>query len=150
MKSVKVIKESETVELKASLAELRAGLISICAILNKHGAGELWFGLKNDGTARGLTVTNKTLRDLSQAIAAHIEPKIYPNITQEEIAGKTCLKVSFSGKAGPYFAYGRAYMRVADEDRQLTARKLESLIVSPYSKTASRSAALVGSTMVSR
>ena len=93
MKADKVIKESETVELKASLAELRAGLISVCAILNKHGAGELWFGVKNNGTVQGLTVTDKTLRDLSQAIAAHIEPKIYPNITREKITGKTCLKV---------------------------------------------------------
>jgi ATP-dependent DNA helicase RecG len=129
MVDTQVIRESETVELKASLAELKAGLISIAAILNKHGDGELWFGIKNNGYAQGLTVTDKTLRDLSQAIAAHIEPKIYPNITQEQMAGKKCLKVCFSGNAGPYFAYGRAYMRVADEDRQLTAHELESLIL---------------------
>ncbi len=129
MTNSKIIKESETVELKASLAELKTGLLSICAILNKHGAGELWFGVKNNGTAQGLTVTDKTLRDLSQAIAAHIEPKIYPDIAQEEMSGKTCIKVSFSGETGPYYAYGRAYMRVADEDRQLSAQELESLIL---------------------
>ena len=129
MKGSKVIRESETVELKASLAELKVGLVSMCAILNKHGAGELWFGIKNNGAIQGLTVTDKTLRDLSQAVAAHIEPKVFPKITQETLSGKTCVKVSFSGKAVPYFAHGRAYMRVADEDRQLTARELESLIL---------------------
>jgi predicted HTH transcriptional regulator len=113
MKGAKVIRESETVELKASLAELKAGLISMCAILNKHGAGELWFGIKNNGTVQGLTVTDKTLRDLSQAIAAHIEPKIFPHITREERAHKTCVKVICTGKSAPYFAYGRAYIHVA-------------------------------------
>ena len=37
--------ESEAIEFKTSLAELSEGLISIAAILNKHGGGELWFGL---------------------------------------------------------------------------------------------------------
>lgn len=34
--------ESETKEFKRSLAELKQGLISLCAMLNKHGKGELW------------------------------------------------------------------------------------------------------------
>jgi ATP-dependent DNA helicase RecG len=123
------MKESEAVELKRSLADLKDGLISIAAILNKHGAGELWFGVKNTGVAVGLDVTEKTLRDLSQAIAAHIEPKIFPHITFETLTGKTCVKVAFTGKERPYFAYGRAYMRVADEDRHLTAKELENLIL---------------------
>ncbi len=41
-------KEGETIELKKSLASLKDGLISISAILNKHGAGELWFGVGPD------------------------------------------------------------------------------------------------------
>ena len=42
-------KESETVELKKSLTALKEGLISISAILNKNGAGELWFGIAPNG-----------------------------------------------------------------------------------------------------
>jgi hypothetical protein len=45
--------------------------------INKHRRGELWFGIQPNGKATGLDVTEKTLRDLSQAIAAHIEPRIY-------------------------------------------------------------------------
>ena len=123
------MKETESVELKKSLADLKDGLNSIAAILNKHGAGELWFGVRSAGVAVGLEATEKTLRDLSQAIAAHIEPKIFPHITTEIVSGKTCVKVAFSGKETPYFAYGRAYMRVADEDRHLTAKELENLIL---------------------
>jgi len=47
------MKEDETIEFKKSLAELKAGLISIVAMLNKHGTGELWFGVRNDGKAVG-------------------------------------------------------------------------------------------------
>ncbi len=121
--------ENERTEFKKSLAELKEGLISIAAMLNKHGGGELWFGLRNDGTPVGLDISEKTLRDLSQAIAAHIEPKIYPAITAEQVQSKHCIKVAFSGREIPYYAYGRSYMRVADEDRQLSAKELENIIL---------------------
>lgn len=124
------MKETETRELKKSLAELKAGMISIVAILNKHGRGELWFGVQNDGHAVGLDATEKTLRDVSQAIGAHIEPRIYPQVTLETLENAVCIKVAFAGQETPYYAYGRAYMRVADEDRQLSAIELENLILS--------------------
>lgn len=121
--------ESETVEFKTSLAELKQGLISLAAMLNKHGQGDLWFGVSPSGQSVGLMVNDKTLRDVSQALAAHIEPRLYPEITAQQVAGKTCLRVQASGHQKPYFAYGRAYIRVADEDRQMSARELESLIL---------------------
>jgi ATP-dependent DNA helicase RecG len=46
-------KENESIEFKKSLSELKEGLISISAILNKHGAGELWFGVSPGGKAFG-------------------------------------------------------------------------------------------------
>lgn len=122
--------ESETVELKTSLAELKQGLTSLVAMLNKHGQADLWFGVSPSGQPVGLMVTDKTLRDVSQALAAHIEPRLYPEITSLEAAGKVCLRVQATGHQKPYFAYGRAYIRVADEDRQMSARELESLILS--------------------
>jgi ATP-dependent DNA helicase RecG len=129
------LQESESVELKKSLAELKQGLVSMAAILNKHQAGILWFGVRNNGAIVGIDANEKTLRDLSQSIAAHIEPKIYPNITLESQQEKSCIKIVFSGKDAPYFAYGKAYMRVADEDRQLSARELEQLILAKHRDT---------------
>lgn len=128
MKKLKM-QESETVEFKKSLAELKTGLVSIAAILNKHQAGTLWFGVRNDGIITGIDAGEKTLRDLSQSIAAHIEPKIFPHITFESLQGKTCIKVAFKGKDAPYFAHGKAYIRVADEDRQLSASELKQIIL---------------------
>lgn len=122
------LKESETVELKKSLTELKQGLISMVAILNKHRSGTLWFGVRNNGAIVGIDANEKTLRDLSQSIAAHIEPKIFPGISEVTIQGKRCIKIEFSGDDTPYFAYGRAFMRVADEDRQLSVKQLKDLI----------------------
>jgi len=65
----------------------------------------------------------------SQAIGAHIEPRIYPHIELAMRNLKACLHITFGGQEPPYFAYGRAYMRVADEDRQLSARERENLIL---------------------
>jgi ATP-dependent DNA helicase RecG len=120
--------EGETVELKKSLAQLKQGLVSMAAILNKHQAGTLWFGVRNNGAIVGIDANEKTLRDLSQSIAAHIEPKIYPRISEVNIDGNSCIKVEFAGNDTPYFAYGRSFMRVADEDRQLSVKQLKDLI----------------------
>lgn len=96
-----LMKEDETIEFKKSLAELKAGLISIVAMLNKHGAAELWFGVCNDGKAVGLDAGEKTLRDLSQSIAAHIEPKIFPHVRIETIDRKNASELRSAEKIPP-------------------------------------------------
>jgi predicted HTH transcriptional regulator len=98
-------------------------------MLNKHGEASLWFGVASNALVKGLTINEKTLRDVSQSIAAHIEPRIYPEITEKKLSNKTCLLVQAQGHQKPYFAFGRAYFRVADEDRQMSARELEVLIL---------------------
>lgn len=69
--------ETETLEFKKTTGELKEGVVSIAAILNKHQKGELYFGIKPDGTPIGQQLSEKTLRDISQEIANHIEPRIY-------------------------------------------------------------------------
>ena len=121
--------ETETVELKKSTSELKEAVISIVAMLNKHQRGEVVFGIRNDGTVVGQQVSDKSIRDVSKAIADHIEPKIYPVVEQFPIDGNQCIKVRVEGSEHPYYAYGRAYIRVGDEDRQLSAKELENLVL---------------------
>ncbi len=121
--------ENETFELKKSTSELKEAVISIVAMLNKHQRGEVWFGVKNDGAVVGQQVSDKTMRDVSKAISEHVEPKIYPVVEQVDVDGKQCIKVQVEGSEHPYYAYGRAYIRVGDEDRQLSAKELEKLIL---------------------
>ena len=39
-------KESEKLELKKSTSELKDAIISIVAMINKHGRGEVYFGVR--------------------------------------------------------------------------------------------------------
>ena len=132
MSAPMVYKESETLELKRSTSELKEGIISIVAILNKHQGGRLYFGIRNNGEVIDQTIGQETLRDVSKAIASHIEPRIYPKVTHETTEGKSCIMVDFQGTDAPYYAHGRAYIRTGDEDRQLSAKELENLILKKY------------------
>ena len=40
--------ETERIEFKKSTGEMKDAIISIAAILNKHGAGELFFGVNEE------------------------------------------------------------------------------------------------------
>ena len=124
-----MIKESETVEFKKSTSELKEAIISIVSILNKHRKGELYFGIKNDGSVIGQQVSEKTLRTISDELSNHVEPKIYPKIESVKIGKKDCIRVTFHGENYPYFASGKAYIRIADTNRQLSVKELESLIL---------------------
>ncbi len=129
-----MIKESETVELKRSTSELKEAIISIVAILNKHRHGKLYFGVRDSGDVIGQDIGEQTIRNVSKSVSDHIEPKIFPKINQQNIDGKDCIIVEFEGKNIPYFANGRAYMRIGDEDRQLSAKELETLILKKNSE----------------
>lgn len=122
-------KESEILELKKSTAELKEAVISITAILNKHRRGKLYFGIKNDGQTLGQTVSEQTIRDVSRAVSEGIEPHVYPKIRRVKLNGKDCVAVDFSGEETPYLAFGRAYVRVGDENKQLSAKELEKMFL---------------------
>ncbi|MFH1588146.1 MAG: ATP-binding protein [Candidatus Diapherotrites archaeon] len=122
-------KESEALELKKSTSELKEAVISITAILNKRQKGGLYFGIKNNGTIIGQTVTENTIREISKTISDYIEPKIYPKIKEIIIEEKTCVFVEFSGNETPYFAYGRSYLRVGDENKQVNRAELKRMLL---------------------
>ena len=122
-------KETEALEFKKTTGELKEAVISIASILNKSGKGEVYFGIKNDGTVLGQQIGDATLRDVSKALSDNLKPQIYPAIDVVAIDDKDCIRVAFEGNQPPYYAYGRAYMRVADEDKQMSPDELEVFIV---------------------
>jgi len=128
----KSLKESETVELKRSTSEMKEAIIAIVAILNKHQKGELYFGVNNDGTVVGQVIGESTIRDISKAISDHIEPKIYPKINKLSLERKTCIHIEFSGHDILYYAYGQVYMRVGDENKRLSAKEIENIILKKH------------------
>lgn len=109
--------ETEQIEYKKTTGELKEAISSIVAILNKHGFGELYFGVRNNGDVIGQVISDETLRKVSQAIQNHITPSIFPEIKVKTFSGnKKTVYVKFSGDQQPYLAYNVARIRQADED----------------------------------
>ncbi|MDR1164953.1 MAG: putative DNA binding domain-containing protein [Deltaproteobacteria bacterium] len=129
-----IFEENEKLEFKSSTAELKEAIISISAILNKHNGGELYFGINDNGVPIGIQISTKTLRDISQGIGFHLEPKIYPKISKIIINDKECVHVEFSGKHVPYYAFGRAYIRIADENKLMSRDEIEIYFLENYQK----------------
>lgn len=121
--------ENEVIEFKKTTGELKEGIISIVSILNKHKSGKLYFGIKDNGEIIGQDVSSKTIREVSKTISENIEPKIYPTVNKIKLDDKECILVEFEGDDIPYLAFGRAYMRVGDEDRQLSMKEIRNLIL---------------------
>lgn len=121
--------ESEKMEFKKSTSELMEGIISLSAMLNKHGEGTVYFGIKNNGDVIGqIDLNENTMRDVSRKIAEGIKPQIIPNIALELIGNKKVIKVFAKGNDIPYSAFGKYYSRSFDEDKQLSPEMLKALI----------------------
>jgi predicted HTH transcriptional regulator len=116
------MKEAETTEFKKSLAELKQGLISLVAMLNKHGAAELWFGVSPDGKPTGLDLNDKTLRDVSQAIAAHIDPRIYSD------------RVEIHNPGGLYDDLRRGMPLILENAPSVTFREAAGLFIASFQR----------------
>lgn len=120
--------ETETLEFKKTTGELKEGIISLSSMLNKNGYGSLYFGVKNDGEVIGQQIGDRSLREVSQAIANHLKPQIIPTISLELLDEKNVIKIYVQGSDTPYSSYGKYYMRSADEDRELSPEQLRTLM----------------------
>jgi ATP-dependent DNA helicase RecG len=123
------LRESETVEFKKSTAELKPAVISIVAMLNKHGKGEVYFGINDEGTVLGQPTGRMTFKDITQAVVDNTEPKVFPKVEMRQIDGKDCIVVEAHGTNSPYFAYGRAYIRVGESDKAMSPQEIETRIL---------------------
>ena len=120
--------ETETVEFKKSTGELKEGVISLSSMMNKHANGTVYFGVKNNGDVVGQEIGDRTLRDISQMIASSVKPQIIPTITLELLDGNNVIKVEARGREKPYSAFGKYYIRSADEDRELSPAELRRIM----------------------
>lgn len=120
--------ENETIEYKKSTSELKEGVISICSMLNKNGIGTLYFGVNPKCEVVGQEISESTLREVSKAIAENIKPQIYPTVEKVELGEKNVIRVEVNGEEFPYSAYGKYYMRTADEDRDISPAELKRII----------------------
>ena len=93
--------------------------------------------MTNSGDVLGQQVGTDTLRDISRKIYEQIKP--IPTISVQELSAgdKTYIEVDFHGEEIPYSVKGKYYMRVSDEDREITQSQLRDLfdsLVTSYEK----------------
>lgn len=122
--------ESETVEFKKSTGEHKEALQAISAMLNKHGRGELYFGVKDNGDVIGQDVSDATLRQVTSWVSDKIEPAVFPAVEcLDADDGLRYIKIAFSGADAPYSADGRYFTRVGTSNKALSASELSAMVV---------------------
>ena len=121
--------ENEILEFKKTTGELREAMDDICAMLNKHGYGTLYFGVKPNGDVCGQEVSSNSLNDVATFIKTAIKPMIYPQIDKISLEEKNVIKVQFKGNERPYSSYGRYYKRVHDRAEDITPDELKHMML---------------------
>lgn len=120
--------ETEIVEFKKTTGERKEAMESICAILNKHCRGTLYFGVNDNGYVEGQQISDSTKKDISRWVFESIYPKITPTIEVQKIEDRKIIKVSFSGHNRPYSANGDYLIRIGTENRKMSTDELKRLI----------------------
>ena len=123
--------EGEYVEFKDSISELKKGLISVTAMLNRHCSAQVYFGVSENGDVIGDDVGKTTVKMIRQAAEELIDPPIIPEIeilrTEDK---KRYVSVKAEADDRPYLFKGAAYMRCGNEDRRAARDELCRMLLS--------------------
>ena len=88
--------ENETREFKKTTGEISEGIVSIVSILNKHQHGELFFGIKKDGTyIDNMKLSDKKISEFKLEDNDYISVKIGIKEEAKNIGGISIFGKSF-------------------------------------------------------
>ncbi len=125
------IGETQSVEFKKSLSQMKEGCKSLCGMLNTEiGAGMVLFGISPENDVVGIVGNlDSTQRTLVQHIRQKFEPSIICSIKIEDYKDKNILILSAKRpKDVCYYEYGgRAFIKEGSTKRCLSIQEKESL-----------------------
>ena len=124
--------EHEKQEFKRSLAELDKGILSLSAMLNKHGKGNVYFGVQDNGEIIGLKnqVSNETLKNVANRVTELIKPSMLLSVIPETIDNKTIIHIEGQGNKKPYSCGGDYRIRIGSENKKIDPDLLGDLFFS--------------------
>ena len=122
-------KESERIEFKSSLALLDNGLKSLTAMLNRHNAGTVLFGVDDDGAVVGVDIGEKTLADIRNRISIAIAPRFAYELKICDEGSLKYISLAARGSDSPYSFDGRYYSRNGSSDEQASNEMLRKMLV---------------------
>ncbi|GFP32323.1 ATP-dependent DNA helicase RecG [Candidatus Hakubella thermalkaliphila] len=124
--------ESEKVEFKTSLSDLNRLVEEVAALANTRG-GYLVVGVRDDGSVSGLDVGRGTVERVSQMLMDHTDPKIFPELSVEEIEGKRILVIRVQESHNkPHLAFGRPWKRVGRSSVQMSREEYERILLEKH------------------
>ena len=121
--------ENEFQKYEEELSSVDSGLKSLSAMLNTHGKGTVYFGVKADGTIRGLKIDSDALAEMQGALASRIRPGFFHTTEVCTEGSRIYLKVTASGEDGPYSFDGRYYVRNGTQDEQASNDQLRRMLL---------------------
>ncbi len=122
-----IMTESESVGYKWGLSELKEGILSLTAMLNRNGHGTLYFGMDEGGKAVGVDIGKDTLKNIASTVFDSTDPPLLPSVEMMQIDGKDVIKVHAEGDDRPYACEGTIYIRVGEEDRKATMGEIRRM-----------------------
>ncbi len=118
-------------EFKESTGQLDRGMETLCAFLNGNG-GTVLFGVTDKGQIIGQEISDKTKRDIAEAIR-RIEPSAPVEVTYIEIpeTNKSVISIVADGqnRMRPFSYKGRAYQRTESVTSSLPQDKYHILLM---------------------
>lgn len=123
-----IITESQFVEHKQTLSELKSIIESVAAFATCQG-GTIRIGIGPNGEAVGVQIGRTTLEDLARDIKLNTDPPQFPSITFDGERQSAIITIRVEGSMiKPVFAYGRPYKRVGPSNQKLTRDEVQRLI----------------------
>jgi len=120
--------ESETVEIKRSLAERREILETISAFSNTKG-GTIYIGIDPIGEITGIDIGNQTMENLANDIKQNTDPKVFPTIEIKKINNKDVIVIKVAEyPTKPVWAKNKAFLRVGRSNQRISAEKIRDFI----------------------
>lgn len=123
--------ESSRTEFKETTGQLERGMETLCAFLNGAG-GTVLFGVNDNGKVIGQEVSDKTKRDIAEAIN-RLEPVAAVQISYIPLPGSEKKVIVFHVEESrldrPFCYKGRAYMRVESVTTTMPQTKYNELLI---------------------
>lgn len=135
------ISECTACDFKSMLEEKKpkSWLKSVSAFANGQG-GSLFFGIDNDGSAKGLDDIQHDSETISSKIRDYMDPLPDVELIPHDMEGKQILQLKVeAGHYTPYYYVGNgqrtAYVRIGDESLPATAEQMLRLVLKGSNKT---------------
>lgn len=120
--------ESNTLEFKSSLAELKKAMTTVCALLNREG-GSVLIGVKNDGRLVGQTISEATHQEIARELNKFEPPAhIQVNYIPFEQGKQVVMLYVEAGPHAPYVYDGRPYYREMGSTHKMPQQRYDQLV----------------------